>query len=261
MDSRKDEIDLFYSDDEYLTTEDKLKRANILLEQDERGIPDKILDMFKVVSKADKITVYDQISILKNHQHQQLRELIQKVNMPNHIGVDWDGLQVILDSVLPIVSGQLAKLIVQKTNQGEGDHSILVPMLHNYLEQGFSGLVSYRRNSKGETRDQATRNTARFVYNTAKYQLVKYFGVFNVMYKFYRSKSGDVDFEDVSGIDRLLTKLEYNALTEIGRLVSDYGVPAKVLQYYEDNQSTYIKNSFDDFEKKSFDSVDGIINR
>jgi len=261
LDSRKDEIDLFYSDDEYLTTEDKLKRANILLEQDERGIPDKILDMFKVVSKADKITVYDQISILKNHQHQQLRELIQKVNMPNHIGVDWDGLQVILDSVLPIVSGQLAKLIVQKTNQGEGDHSILVPMLHNYLEQGFSGLVSYRRNSKGETRDQATRNTARFVYNTAKYQLVKYFGVFNVMYKFYRSKSGDVDFEDVSGIDRLLTKLEYNALTEIGRQVSDYGVPAKVLQYYEDNQSTYIKNSFDDFEKKSFDSVDGIINR
>lgn len=261
LNSRKDEIDLFYSDDEYLTNEDKLKRDNILLEQDERGIPDKILDMFKVVSKADKITVYDQISMLQSHQHQQLRGLIQRVNMPNHIGVDWDGLQVILNSILPIVNDQLAKLIMQKTNQGEGDHSILVPMLHNYLEKGFGGLVSYGRNSKGETRDQATRNTAKFVYNTAKYQLVKYFGVFNVMYKFYRSKSGDVDFEEVSGIDRLLTKLEYNALTETGRQVSDYGVPAKVLQYYEDGQSSYIKNSFDDFEKKSFDSVDGIINR
>jgi len=53
------------------------------------------------------------------------------------------------------------------------------------------------------------------------------------MYKFYRSHIEGIEYEEVSGIDRLLTKLEYNALTELGTKVSDYGVPTKVLEYYE----------------------------
>ncbi|CAO5675916.1 MAG: hypothetical protein HEEMFOPI_01972 [Holosporales bacterium] len=133
-------------------------------------------------------------------------------------------------------------------------------MLHNYLEKGFKGLVSFKMD-KGESVDQATRATARFVYNTAKYQLVKYFGVFNVMYKFHRSKSENIAFERVSGIDRLLTKLEYNALTELGRKVSDYGVPAKVLNYYENEQKNDTKNSFDEFEKRALTSVERIVKR
>ncbi len=81
------------------------------------------------------------------------------------------------------------------------------------------------------------------------------------MYKFHQSKSKDVEFESIPGIDRLLTKLEYNALTELGRKVSDYGVPTKVLQYYESQQNAITKSSFDEFEKKAFDNVEKIINR
>lgn len=261
LDSQKDEIDLFYSGSEFLTEEDKSKREKIILEQKERGIPDEILDMFKVVSKTDKIEIYDRITSLDSRQHSSVINLIRKINSSSQVSIEWDGLQVILDCIHPIVNTQLAVFIDQKTNQGTGEHSILVPMLYNYLEEGFKGLVIFKREKRGESIDEATRNTARFVFNTAKYQLVKYLGVFNVMYKFYRSRSEGIEFEEISGIDRLLTKLEYNALTVLGRKASDYGVPTRVLQYYESEKSSKIKSSFDKFEEKSFDIVEGIINR
>jgi len=217
--------------------------------------------MFKVVSKADKISVYDNISGLNSNQQEDIRTLVQKINISKNIGIDWDGAQIVLECVLPIVNSSLGSLIARKTNKGEGAHSILIPMLHNYLEQGFKGLVRHKKEKQGRSIDAATRETARFVFNTAKYQLVKYFGVFNVMYKFYRSNTEDIEYEEVSGIDRLLTKLEYNALTELGRKVSDFGVPTKVLEYYENEQEDRIKSSFDEFEQKVFDSVENIIYR
>jgi hypothetical protein len=259
--SRKDEIDLFYSGDEFLSSDDKAKRENIILKQESRGLPESVLSMFKVVSRADKIEVYDRIAVLSQLQHAQLRSLIQKINNPSRIGIDWDGLQIVLDCTSPITNDQLKRIIEQKTNRGGGEHSIMVPIIHNYLESGFKGLVDFRKKNKSESTDQATRNTARFVYNTAKYQLVKYFGVFNVMYKFDRSRDQSIDIDNVFGIDRLLAKLEYNALTVLGRKVSDYGVPEKVLQYYEDQQSQNMRNTFDDFEKRSFESVDSILNK
>lgn len=261
LNSKKDEIDLFYSGNEFLTGDDKIKRDQIILKQIKREIPDHILDMFKVVSKADKIEVYDHILKLSHDQLGKIKALISKVNSPLRISVDWDGLQVILECIAPISNESLSTLISKKTKNGEGEHSILVPMLYNYLEKGFRGVVKYRCDKKGENIDDATRFAARFVYNTAKYQLVKYFGVFNVMYKFYRSRVENIDFENVSGIDRLLTKLEYNALTELGRKVSDYGVPSKVLQYYENEQGEDTKKSFDKFEIKILNSVERIVNR
>ena len=38
----------------------------------------------------------------------------------------------------------------------------------------------------------------------------------------------DLSFEDVTGIDKLLIKLEYNAFSEEARIASDYGVPQKI---------------------------------
>jgi hypothetical protein len=261
LQSRKDEIDLFYSKNEFLTEADKLRRDAIVVEQSIRKIPDQIIDMFKVVSKAEKITVYDQIVALDQVQMEKLKALIQRVNTPSHIGIDWDGMQVILNCIFPITKGPMNFLIERKTNDNEGDHSIMVVILHGYLEGGFKGLVEYNRNHRNENIDTATRSAAKFVYNTAKYQLVKYLGVFNLMYKFHRAQSEGISIDEIAGIDRLLTKLEYNALTEEGRKVSDYGVPAKVLQYYENGKNSSLKNNFDSFEKKVFDKVEQLIAR
>ena len=43
--------------------------------------------------------------------------------------------------------------------------------------------------------------------------------------------------------------------------LSDYGVPTKVLQYYENEQEEQLKINFDDFEKKALDNVESMISR
>ena len=56
-------------------------------------------------------------------------------------------------------------------------------------------------------------------------------------------------------------KFEYNALTDEGKIVSDYGVPVKVLEYYEQSdKSESIKKSFDNYEQRIFEIVDKVVN-
>ena len=72
----------------------------------------------------------------------------------------------------------------------------------------------------------------------------------------------EVPFEEANGLDRLLTKLEYNALTEYGRIASDFGVPSSIVDYYEDNiNAEQIKASFDSYESVIFEKVEKLINR
>ena len=211
-------------------------------------------------AKSDKIKIYDHIKSLSAIRKDSISQLIQSINNPNGVAINWDGFQTVLDVISPITNGTLSDLIIRRTHQDTGPHSILVPMLHNYLSGGFGQVVQYELD-RGESIDNATRKTARFVYTTAKYQLVKYLGVFNVMYKYIRSVEKKADFEETAGVDRLLAKLEYNAITDIGRKVSDYGVPERVLRFYEEDRKHSIERSFDDFERKVFRNVENIVNK
>ncbi|WP_419673025.1 hypothetical protein [Aliarcobacter butzleri] len=56
------------------------------------------------------------------------------------------------------------------------------------------------------------------------------------MYKFIESKRSNTDINEVIGIDKLLRKLEYNATSELGKLASDYGVPSKIIDYYDNEE-------------------------
>lgn len=81
------------------------------------------------------------------------------------------------------------------------------------------------------------------------------------MYRFIQAQENDKSFDDVAGIDRLLVKLEYNALTEDGRIASDYGVPSSIVEYYENtDKSKDIKANLDNYEMKIFDRIETIIN-
>lgn len=66
------------------------------------------------------------------------------------------------------------------------------------------------------------------------------------VHRFYISKIYRKNFDDVVGIQLLLQRLEYNALTESARKLSDYGVPFSLVLYY-DNE-TGVKN-FDTYEQ------------
>jgi len=253
----KDEIDLFYSKDEFLSQADQDRKTDIKAEQEKRGIPDEIFILYKVVSRLDKITLYDEIKKLSVSEIESIKTLIRVINYK--MDIDYDGFQVILKVIRPIVKNQ--KLIFLIDYKGlNGEFSTLTHLLHFYLTGGFIGSIKYKI-SQNVKIDKAISDTAEFVYNTLKYQVVKYLGVFNIMYRFIQAQDNATEFEDISGIDRLLVKLEYNALTENGRIASDYGVPSSVVEYYENtDKSKDIKANFDNYEMKIFDRIETIIN-
>lgn len=123
------------------------------------------------------------------------------------------------------------------------------------------GSVNYKISEQNKPTDEAIRTSSHFVFNVLKYQLVKYLGVFNLMYKFLESQENNKDIDDITGIDKLLVKLEYNATSENGKLASDYGVPNKIIEYYDSEENRdKIKQSFDKYEMKKFEQIENIIN-
>ncbi|PLX59254.1 MAG: helicase [Vibrio alginolyticus] len=270
----KDEIDYFITDEAFLSREDIERKRNILMEQHKRAIPDEIMAMYKVIPHSHKIAVYDNIINSSAMHHQRIRKLIKAIN--SQMFLDFEGFQVVLNLFRPVVTSEkLQRLIDYKATVTKGknagsQYSVIVFMLSSYLKSGFHGSVQYivenktKQTKKGDrpyTIDEAIRESSDFIFSTLKYQLVKYLGVFNLMYKYAISSSNNVDMEEVSGIDRLLLKLEYNATTEKGRLASDYGVPSKLLDYYEDGENETDLKNFDQFELKKFNQIEAIFNK
>ena len=58
------------------------------------------------------------------------------------------------------------------------------------MRKGYVSSVNYYVNI-GETVDKAARNAAKFVFNTLKYQTVKYLGLFNACYKYVLAKESN----------------------------------------------------------------------
>lgn len=256
--SPKDEIDLFYSKDEYLSDADKARKSHISTEQLLRNIPDNILNQYKVVSRLDKIKVYDEIAKLTSDEFEEINKLIRVINYK--LDVDYNGFQVVLNVIQPIVKNQKLRFLIEYKGES-GNYSMLTNLIHFYLIGGFKSSIAYHV-GKGESIDEAIKKTSEFVYNTLKYQVVKYLGVFNLMYKFYLSQKQNKSFDEVSGIDTLLLKFEYNALTDEDRLASDYGVPSSVVEYYENvTKMNEIKKGFDNYELKSFEKIQALINK
>jgi hypothetical protein len=172
--------------------------------------------------------------------------------------LDYDGLTLILSIIYPLVKNDKLKFFIdfqseiKKGKNKDKKYSILIYMLSAYIESGHVGNIKYNKEKRKLKTDEAIREASQFIYNTMKYQLVKYLGVFNIMYKFIESKRSNTDINEVIGIDKLLRKLEYNATSELGKLASDYGVPTKIIDYYDNEERREeIKKSFDSFELKT----------
>lgn len=259
LEAPKDEIDLFYTDDEFLKSNDKLRIQSIKEKQVERDIPDFIFALYKVVSRLHKIEVYDRIENLSQPELESIKALIRQINF--RLDIDYDGFQTVLDIVKPIVLNSKMKFMIEYKDR-KGEYSILTHFVNYYLTGGFLGSIRYKIETQGKSVNDAISETSEFVYNILKYQVVKYLGVFNIMYKLSISKKTNLPYDEISGIDRLLTKLEYNALTEFGRIANDFGVPSSIVDYYENSENAEkIKSLFDSYEKSIFDKVEKIINR
>ena len=265
----KNEIDDEMTPVEYLDDRSKERLEEVRKMQEERGIPDEIISQFKVVSRRNKIKIFDKVINLSNLQHLRIRKLIRRLNSPT-IGIDKDGFQVILDLCFDIVENDNLKSRIEnkfKDKFSPNSYSNLFASLNSYLRFGFNGV--YRHYLAKETRagnnnavNSSMRQASSLIFNTYKYQLVKYLGIFNLMYKFIEARKQDIEYDDVIGIDKLLIKLEYNAFSEEAKIASDFGVPQKIVDYYDSinpAESKRIMSEFDNYEKLVFERIKRII--
>lgn len=253
--ARKDDIDLFITDNKFLNLHEKMRKLKILAELKNENIPNEIISMFKAVSYQDKLYIYKRIKKLTTLEKKNIKLLIQYINSPK-LNIHYDGLKTILYIIKPIITNpQLKRIVESETKIESGTYPIITYMLSAYINNGFLGCVKYQLEKKNKQIDEAIRITADVIFNKFKYQLVKYLGVFNIMYKYHQTTLNNTNLDEEHGIDKLLIKLEYNALTEKGRLASDYGAPQKIIEYYEKEENKNIRNNFDEFEKEKFEQI------
>lgn len=254
--SPKDDIDLFFTDNDYLDQKNIERKQTIEQLQMQHNLPEDIINQFKVISKEDKIKIYENICNLSPSELISIRNLIQYYQI-NRL-ITYDGIEVIINIISPYVRNQKLKELIDY-KQKNTDTKRLTALLYSYIRYGLKGMINFHIQN-GDDIQNSVRNATDFVYNILKYQVVKYFGAFNLMYKFYLSKKENKPFDQITGIDSILLKMEYNANTEKGRLASDYGVPQRVLEYYDSNNDINKKNAFDSYENRVFEKVERIIN-
>lgn len=243
----KDEVDYYMTKEKYLSQEDKDNILRLKLEQEKRKIPDEILMQFKVIGYTDKFKIYDKIK--DGTYDSVIRNFIMSTNSQD-MSFNWGDFECILSIILPIIpqNSKLYKLANVKIKSFNGrEFSLLTIKLYNYIKNGFYGLMKYQLEHKKISVDEAVRDTGDFVYNILKYQLVKYLGVLDLIYRYIKSQKLNLNIEEVSGINKFLQILEYNALSDNAKLVSDYGAPFNVVQSFEDNKG-YMKEYFDEYE-------------
>lgn len=254
--SPKDDIDLFFTDNEYLDQKNLERKHTIEQLQTQHDIPEDIINQFKVMSKEDKIRIYEHIGNLSPIEMSSIKGLIQHYQISRQI--TYDGVETIINIVLPFVKNPKLRKLMTRPQRGK-DTKVLTALLYSYFKNGLKGMINYQIQN-GKNIQESVKNATDFVYNTLKYQVVKYFGAFNLMYKYYLSKQENKTFDQITGIDAILLKMEYNANTENGRLASDYGVPQKILEYYDSNNDVNKKNAFDSYENRIFEKVERITN-
>lgn len=251
VNSKKTDVDYTITSDKYLSKDDSEKKAKIFEEVRKRDIPREIIEQYKTISISDKIIIYDRMQILTPMQLTEIKTLISRLNY--NMQISWNGFQEIINILKPIIRD--AKLFeLANATCRDSDFSLITAKVHFYLKGGFFGLLQY--NTKGTRYDDAMRNTADMVYNVFKYQLVKYLGVFNLIYQHVMAHKEGVSIDEVSGITTLLQKLEYNAFSSKALILSDYGVPFKLVDYYDDPNG---RKHFDSYEQYIDNKVSHII--
>ena len=175
------------------------------------------------------------------------------------------GLELICQSVRPIIKNDNLRFYTEN-GDGVSGNCYLTGMISAFILHGFAGSANYYINKEHNV-DKGIRRAANFVFNMLRYQVVKYFGLFNLLYKHFEATTEGVDVNEVSGIEALLLRLEYSADTKLGRQVSDIGASFKVVQYYDAKESDpdnpnmirRLYDSLDDFEKCSIAKIEQIL--
>ena len=228
----KTDIDLEVTLDEFLTDDDKRFKDEISKAKQESGLPDFIFQSYRTIGPLEKISIYNRIKEMSIVEFRKIDRLKQVLSLSNGTQIHWEGFQTVVDICRQFISNSELKQIME-TRVGNKNYSLIVVQLSGFLEKGFLGTVDYYVKQQNYSKDRAISKTSKLIYTIFKYHLVKYLGVFDLLYRFHYSRVHRRNFDDVAGIQLLLQRLEYNALTNTGRKLSDYGVPFELVKYYD----------------------------
>lgn len=243
----KNDIDLEVTLDDFLTDDDRVLKEKVENLKKESGLPNFIFQSYKVIGPLEKISIYNRIRNMSDTELRRIDQLKKSLQLNRGTDINWEGFQTVIEICKNFVANQSLKGLMEKEVEirGENSVSVLVIQISNYLKSGFLGTVQYYVNEQKKSKDTAMRDTAKLVYTTFKYHLVKYLGVFDLLYRYHISQIYKRKFDDVSGIQILLQRLEYNALTVEGRKLSDYGVPFALIKFYDENNGQKLFDAYE----------------
>ena len=262
--AEKKDVDIVLTDSNYLSQAQTERKAE-LDNMRKRGLmPEACFDEFRTVAYEDKIYLYNTIARFSDSDREKIKELISRF-VGQH-KTYYAGLELICQSIRPIIKNNKLRYYVE-TGDPQRGNCYLVDMISAFVARGFAGSANYYIIKKNLGVDAGVRKAAEFVFNTLRYQVVKYFGLFNLMYKNYESVRTGKTLDEINGIEALLLRLEYCADTQLGRKASDIGASFKVVNYYDtkekfQNQSDMVAKSYnelDDFEKYNVARIDQIL--
>lgn len=259
----KQDVDIILTEPPYLT-EKQIERRDQLNRMKESGVmPNACFEEFRTISYEDKVYLYNTIARFSLTERNKIKELIKRF-VGQHKPYN-PGLELICQSVRPIIKNDKLRFYAEN-GDGVSGNCYLTGMISAFILRGFAGSANYYINKEHDV-DKGIRKAANFVFNMLRYQVVKYFGLFNLLYKHFEATNEGINIDEVSGIEALLLRLEYSADTKLGRRVSDIGASFKVVEYYDakennpDNQDIIRQfyNRLDDFEKSSVSKIEKIL--
>ena len=82
------------------------------------------------------------------------------------------------------------------------------------------------------------------------------------MYKYYLSKQRNVDFTEIVCLDKFMSFMEHNAVTNYGKRANDLGATIHVVNYFDNYNlpnANLLYSNLDDYEKGVVDNIKNII--
>lgn len=253
MHSNKTDIDLEITHKDYLTSEEKTRKAGIARMVAESGLPDEIINSFKTISKLEKIELYKKIKRLTSCERQGIEYFCKQLFMNNFI---WAGFDLICNILASSVKEE--SLQAMMTQKIANDHVLLTPKVFFYLKDGFLGVIQNEKTYYKKSVDSSIREASKMVFNTFRYQLSKYLGVFDLLYRYCVAMERGVDIDQVLGLNVLIQLLEYGSVVEKAKKANDYGVPYSIVRYYE-TEDPRVARAFDAYETKVFDKIKDVL--
>lgn len=262
-DAEKQDIDIVLTAPNYLTDKQATRREQLDRMKASGTMPNACFEEYRTISYDDKTHLYNTIARFSIADRDKISELIRR--FVSQRKPYYPGIELICQAIRPIIKNEKLRFYVEN-GAPTRVNCYLVDMISAFISKGFAGSANYYIRKEQDV-DKGIRKAAEFVFNMLRYQVVKYFGLFNLLYKNFEATSRCVNIDEVNGIEALLLRLEYSADTLLGRRVSDIGASFKVVEYYDTKEShpdeteliEHLYNQLDDFEKFNVLKIETIL--